>query len=169
MHALFDEPQPHSLSVSSPGVPETTSTATVHSFSSSEFPEVQAMSSASQHHPCLVDDIPTSPKSSSSSLLLDSDSESRLAPSPIPFSSPHGLPSSQAPKEGVETTTQDRVIPNAAQVAPSSVAEWRLQVQSRLPLQPVAPTIPQTSTESLVSSISDCHVSSATSLQTTLE
>ena len=55
-----------------------------------------------------------------------------------------------------------------SQVAPLSVAEWRLQIPSRLPLQPDAQTVPQTPTESVVSSISDYSRSSATSLQTTL-
>ena len=55
-----------------------------------------------------------------------------------------------------------------SQVVPSSVAEWRLQIPSRLPLQPDAQTVPQTPTESVVSSNSDYSHSSATSLQTTL-
>ena len=160
MHTLFDERTPLSLPVPSPNVPETTFTSTV--------------------------DL------SSFSLLSDSDSESRLTPSLTPFSNPHGIPqsspSSQTLKEGVETTTQDRVVPKAmeiktveilsnstialpeasAQVAPSFVAEWRLRVPSQLSLQTEAPTIPPSPTESVVSSISECHVSSATSLQTTL-
>jgi len=94
-----------------------------------------------------------------------------------------GLPSSQTLKEGAETSTGEKVIPKArgtkdmetmsnsiqappevsAKVTPTSVAEWRLQVPSRLPPQPA---IPQSPSESVLSSLSDFPLSSATSLQT---
>lgn len=199
VHTLFDEspPQgPQSPLMSSPDVPETMSATTIDSLLSPEFPaatEVQAMSSASQQHPGLVVDIPMLAPLSFPSLLLDAASESEShftpTPSPTPFISPLlRLPSSQTPTEGVDTPTQEQVIPKAREInavetlpnsilvppevspqaAPSPVAEWRLQVPSQLPLQLEAPIMPQSPTESMLSSTSDCPHSSATSLQTTL-
>jgi hypothetical protein len=189
---LFDECPSPSPPIPSPDVPETTSTPTVSSpLLTPEFPRsagVQATSSAGQHHPGLVDAIPEIAQSSFSSLLSDTALESCLTASPTPSNSPLlGHASSPTLKEGMETTTQEQVIPDArenetaetlsnsiqavpgvsAQVAPSSVAEWRLQVSSQLP-QPEALTVPQSPTESVLSSTSDIPLSSATSLQTSM-
>ena len=85
--------------------------------------------------------------------------------------------------KGVEMTTQDELTPQAkgsravqtladsttlaevVSVPLTSVDEWRLR-QSQLPPQPDALTIPQSPPESVLSSMSDFPLSSATSLQT---
>jgi hypothetical protein len=148
------------------------------------------MNSTSQLRQSRVGDLSASAQSSFPSLLSDTASENRFTPSPTPLLSPLlGLPSSDSSQtimEGVETSTGEKVIPKARDtkaietlansiqappevsvpVAPSSVAEWRLQVLSQLPPQPEALTITQSPTESVLSSISDFSLSSATSLQT---
>jgi hypothetical protein len=170
-------------------VAETTSTITYGSlFWSPELPqlaEVQAMDSTARHRPGLVGGISTSTQSSFSSLPSDASMESRLTQSPIALLSPLlGLPSSKTLME-VETTAREQVIPEVRDteavetltnsiparilsVPPTSVAEWRLRVpQSRLvPPHPEAMTIPQSPSESVLSSTSSFPLSSATSLQT---
>ena len=148
------------------------------------------MNSTGRHHPGPVGGTPASSQRSFSLILPDTKtvSESRLTPSPTPLLSPLlGLLSSQTLKGGVETTTQEQVIPKArvtktvetmsnsihappemsAKVASSSVAEWRLQVPSQLPpqLEAQTQTIPQSPPESVPSSNSDFLLSPATSLQ----
>ncbi len=185
---LFDERPSSSPPVPLPDVAETTSTYYTYGslFLSPELPqpgEVQAMGSTTRHNPELVSGILRSTQSPFSSLPLDAAMESRLTPSPTPLLSPLlGFPSSQTLTEGVETTTQEQVIPEArgtkaaetlanstpaevASVPPTSVAEWRLR-QSRLLPHPEALTAPQSPPESVLSSTSDFPLSSATSLRT---
>ncbi|KAI9439453.1 Rho GTPase activation protein [Lactarius psammicola] len=130
---LFDERPSPSPTVPPPHVTEATSTLTSGSFLSPELsqpPEGQAISSTTRYHPGLVGGIPTSTQSSLSSLPSDASMESHLAPSLTPLLSPlQGLPSSQSlPEgltEGVETTRQEQVIPEARStqaVAVTSVA-----------------------------------------------
>jgi len=175
-HTLFDERSAQTPPVPSSNVAETTSIYTYGSlFLSPELPQ-----STTQHH-----GIPTPTHSSlSSSLPSDAATDSRRPPSPTGLLSPLvlGLPSSKTLTEGLETSSQDQVIPkvkgpkaaetlansNAAEVESvplTSVAEWRLH-QSRLASQPEALTIPQSPPESVLSSTSDFPLSSATSLQT---
>ena len=167
---------------------ETTSLYTYGSlFLSPELPqptEVEATESTTRHRPGLVNGIPTSTQSSSSSLPSDATVESRLTPPPIALLSPLlGLSSSKTLTEGVESTTKEQVIPKARGTkametwpnstppdvvtlpAPTTVAEWRLH-QSRLLPHSEAVTMPQSPSESVLSSISDFPLSSATSLQT---
>jgi len=162
---------------------------TARLFMSPELPqpaEDQAMDSTTRHRPGLVGGMPTFTQSSFSSSPSDAAMESRLTLSPIPLLSPLlGFPLSKTSTEGVETTTQGQVRPEArgpkagealanstpamvASVPPTSVAEWRLQVpQSRLvPSHLEARMIPQSPFESVLSSSSDFPLSSATSLQT---
>ncbi len=186
-HTLFDGRPSPSPPVSSPNVVERTSTFTYGSlFLSPELSqpaEVEAMGSTTRHRPGLVGGILTSTQSSFSSLPSDAAMESRPTTTLTPLLSPLlGLPSSQTLTEGVETTTQEQVVPEArgtkvvetlanstpaevVSVPTTSVAEWRLH-QSRLPPQPEAVTIPQSPPESALSSTSDFPLSSATSLQT---
>lgn len=187
-HTLFDERPPP---LPSPEVEETSSTVTSSSLSlSSGSPrssaEVQAMSSTTRHDLDLGGDIPASTQS----LLSDAAMESRTTPSQTPLPSPLlGFPSSTTHKEGEEMTVQEPIVLEerdtkavetlqnstpaepevSAQVAPMSVAEWRLQVPSPLSPQPEALTIPQSPSESELSSTSDFPFSSATSLQTQME
>jgi hypothetical protein len=146
------------------------------------------MGSTTRHRPGLVYDIPTSThwQSSSSSLPLDAAMESR-SPASLLLSPLLGLPSSKTLPEGVEMTAQEKVIPEVrgteavetltkstlAEVVsvPTSVAQWRLEVQvppSQLPPHPEAMTIPQSpsDSESVLSSTSGFPLSSATSLRT---
>jgi hypothetical protein len=181
-HTLFDEqPSP------SPPIPsfnaETTTLYTYGSlFLSPELPQVQAVGSRTAHRSGLVGGAPSSTRSSLS-LPSDAAMESRLTPSPAPLLSPLlGPPSSQTLTEAVEMTAQEELIPEArgpksketlvdstpaevVSVPLSSVAEWRLR-QSRLPPQTDSMTIPQSPPESVLSSMSDFPLSSATSLQT---
>jgi hypothetical protein len=183
---LFDEHPPPSPPVPSlaPDAAETP-TSTYASLFSPEFPhptEVQAMGSTTQHRPGLVGGIPTSTQSSFS-FPSDSAMEIRLSESPslTPLLSPLlGFLSSKTLTEGVETTTQGRVIPElkdseavetlpnstpaeVVSVLPTSVAEC----QSRLPPHHLeAVTIPQCPPETVLLSTSDFPLSSATSLQT---
>jgi hypothetical protein len=151
--------------------------------SSSPPAEVQTMGASNQHRPALVGDFPTSSRSSFSSLLSDVTAESRRAPSPAARPSRlEGFPSSKTLTEGVDVTTQEQVIPEArgteagetlangtppevVSIPPTAVAEWRLR-QSVLTPQPEAVTIPQSPPESMLSSLSNFPLSSATSLQT---
>lgn len=192
VHTLFDERRPLTPPVPSLDVSETTSAPSLDSFLSPEpagSADVQAISTPGQHYPSLVQvgDTPVLAQLSFSSLLSDTTSENHLTPGPSqnPFIGPLlGLrfPSSQTLNEEMETTTGEKArelnavetLSNStlappevsAQVTPSSVAEWRLQVPSQLPPQPEVPTIPQSPTESVPSSISDFPLSSATSMQT---
>lgn len=184
-HTLFDEHPSPSQPVPSFNAVEATTPYTYGSlFLSPELPqpaEVQAMSSSTTHRPGLVGGIPTSTRSSFSS-PSDAATESRLTPSPTPLLSPLlGLQSSNTLTEGVETTTQGELISEArgkavetlanstlaevVSVPLTAVAEWRSR-QSRLPPQSDALTIPQSPPESVLSSMSDFPLSSATSLQT---
>ena len=181
VHALFDEhPSPP---IPSSNASETTTPYTYGSlFLSPELPqsaEVQVVGCRTAYRPG-IGGIRTSTRPSLS-LPSDAAAESRLTPSPAPLLRPLlRLPSSHTLRGGVETTTQDELIPKTrspklvetllnstpAEVAPvplSSVAEWRLR-QSRLP--PDATTNPQSPQESVLSSMSDFPLSSATSLQT---
>jgi hypothetical protein len=151
--------------------------------SSSPPAEVQTTGASTQHLPTTSGNFPTSSRSSFSSLLSDVTAESRLAPSPTARPSRlEGFPSSKTLTEGVDVTTQEQVIPEArsteavetlanstppevVSVPPTAVAEWRLR-QSVLPPQPEAVTIPQSPPESMLSSLSNFPLSSATSLQT---
>ncbi len=187
-HTLFDERPPPSPPVPSLDVAGTTSTYTYGSLLSPELPrpaEVGAMGSTTRHHPGLIGGIPTSTQSSFSSSPSDAAMESRLTPSLTPLLSPvMGLPSSKTLAEGVETTMQEQVIPEArgtkavetllhstppevVPVSPTSVAEWRLR-QSQLSPHPEAPRISQSPPESVLSSTSEFPLSSATSLQTAM-
>ena len=176
---LFDERPSQSPPVPSLKVPETTSAYTYGSlFLSPELPQP-----TTKRHLGIVDGIPTSTQSSFSSLPEDPAVDSRRTPSPPGLLSPLlGLPSSKTLTEGVEESMQEQVIPdvrgpkaverlansNPAEVVPnppSSVTEWRLH-QSRLPPHPAALTMPQSPPESVLSSMSDFPLSSATSLQT---
>ncbi|KAN0140322.1 hypothetical protein V8E53_002218 [Lactarius tabidus] len=186
-HTLFDERSSQTPVVPSSYVAETESTLTHGSlFLSPEMPEsvdVQATGSSSRHRPEIVDGAST--RSSFSSFPSDASPESRLTPPPIDLLSPLlGLSSSKTLTEGVETTTQEGLFPEARSTeaialpnstpadvvplpAPTSVAEWRLH-QSQLPPDPEALRIPQSPPESVLSSTSDFPLSSATSLQTRL-
>jgi len=176
---LFAERSSPSPPFPSPHVAETMSTFTYGSlFRSPELPqpaEVEATGSTTQHGPGLVGGIPTSTQSFFSSSPSDA-----ATPSPTALLSPLlGLPSSKTLTEGVELTTQEQVIPevretNAVGTPPNSipgsipltsVAEWRLR-QSQLSPHPEALTVPQSPPGSVLSSISDFPLSSATSLQT---
>ena len=108
----------------------------------------------------------------------DASSESRLTPPSVDLLSPLlGLSFSKTLTERVGTTVQEEPIPDAEGLsnstlldvvplcAPTSVAEWRLH-QSRLPPDPDMLRIPQSPPESVLSSMSDFPLSSATSLQT---
>ncbi|KAI9431838.1 Rho GTPase activation protein [Lactarius psammicola] len=162
-----------------PHMAETGSTFTPDSFLSPDLPqpaEVQAMGSTTRHRPGPVGGILTATQSSLPSLPSDSVTESRLTPSPTSLLSPlQGPLSSRIFTEGVETTTQEQVIPeargtqavetlgNSTPAIPlTSVAEWRLR-QSRLSLRPEAVTMPQSPPESVISFTSDFPLSSATS------
>ena len=175
VHTLFDERPSPLPSVFPYNVAETASAYTQGSlFLSPEIPNPNT-----QHHPGLLDGLPTSTQSSFSSLPVDPAMESLRTPSPPELLSPLlGLPSSKTLTEEVETPTQEQVIPevrglkemerlansNPAEVVSnplSFVTEWRSH-QSRLPPHPTALAIPQSSPESM----SDFQLSSATSLQT---
>ena len=176
VHTLFDERPSQSPP---PVVAEITSAYTYGSLFLS--PELQQPTT--QHHPGFVDGIPTSTQSSFSSLPEGPAMDSRRTPSPPGLLSPLiGLPSSKTLTERVEASKQEQVIPearapkaverlansNLVEVVsnpPSSVAEWQLH-QSRLPPHPAALTMPQSPPESVLSSMSDFPLSSATSLQT---
>ena len=175
-HTLFDEGPSLPPPVPSPHVTEITSTYTYGSLLSSELPhsaEVQAMNSTSGHRPRPVVGIPASNQTSFSSLPSDTTIESRLTPPPNALLNPLlGLTFPETLTEGVETTMQERAIPNARgsnAVEPlpsstppnvvslpetSSVADWRLH-QSRLPPHSEAVMMPQSPPESVLSSISD--------------
>jgi hypothetical protein len=184
VHTLFNE-DPSSPPVLSFDVAGTTTPYTYGSlFLSPELPqpaEIQAIGHNTVHRSG-VGGIPTSTQSSSS-LPSDSATESRPTPSPTPLLSPLlGLSSSKTLAEGVEMTTKEELIPQergpramqtlalaeVVSVPLTSVAEWRLR-QSQLPPQPDALTIPQSPPESVLSSMSDFPLSSATSLQTRME
>ena len=179
VHTLFDEHPSQSLPIPPSNVAETTSAYTYgSSFSSPVLPQP-----TTQRHPGLVDDIPTSTQPSFSSLFEDPVIYNHRTPSPPGLSSPLlGLASPTTLTEKVETSTQEQVAPevrgskavetlaisNPAEVVSdplSSVTEWRLH-QSRLPQHPAALTRPQSPPESVLSSMSDFPLSSATSLQT---
>ena len=119
-----------------------------------------------------------SPELPQSVELSDASSESRPTPLSIDLLSPLlGLSSSKTLTEGVETTVREGLIPDAEpwsnstplDVVPlhalTSVFEWRLN-QSRSPPDPDMLRIPQSPPESVLSSMSDFPLSSATSLQT---
>ena len=178
-HTLFDESSSQSPPIALSNVAEITSAHTYDSlFLSSELPRP-----ITQHHPGLVDDTPTDTRSSFSSFPEVPAMDSHHIPSPPGLLGPLlGLPSSKTLAEGVERSTQEQVIPgvrgpkaverlansNPAEVVSnplSSVSEWRLH-QSRLPPHPAVLTMPQSPPESVLASMSDFPLSSATSLQT---
>ena len=177
-HTLFDERPTPSPSVTSPDVAETASTLTYSPYLSPDFPqlpEVHVTGPTNRYRPGLVDVVPPSSQFPFS-LSVDGAMESRLTSSPTPLLSPLlGPLSPKTLREGVETTTQEQVIPvetsvnstsaEAVSDLPTSVAEWRLH-QLRLPPQAEAVTTPQSPPESARSSLSDFPLSSATSLQT---
>ena len=180
VHTLFDECPTQSAPLPSSNVPETTSAYT----HASSFLGPELLLSTTQHHLGLVGGIPTSSQLSFSSLPSDSTTNIPPTPPPITFLSPLvGLLSSQTLTEGLETNTHEQVVPKARPrtvvealpnstpldaeyiSAPMSVAEWRLH-QSQLPPDPEAGTIPPSPPSSVLSSVSDCPITSATSLQT---
>ena len=139
-------------------------------------------SSKVEHRLGLVDEIPPSTQSSFSSLLSDASLECRLTLPPTGLLSPLLVPSSsKSLTKGVETTTQEKLIPPRATEAlpnstlldvvplpaPTSVAEWRLN-QSLLAPDSDTLTIPQSPPEDVLSSTSDFPLSSVTSLQTSI-
>ncbi|KAI9448586.1 hypothetical protein H4582DRAFT_2052008 [Lactarius indigo] len=172
---LFDsdeQPSPHSF-IPSSGVAEVTSAcAYSSSISGPELPqstEVQAMGSSTLHRLGLVGGVPTSTQSSLSPLPSDA-AMGRLTPL-------------QTLTEGVATTTQEQVVPQARgaetmealptntpqgviSVPSAYVDEWLLR-QARLFQHPEPLTIPQSPPESALYSTSDLPLSSATSLRTT--
>ncbi|KAH9165434.1 hypothetical protein EDB89DRAFT_2233423 [Lactarius sanguifluus] len=174
VHTLFDErpPPPH---FPSPHMAETTSTYTYGSFLRPELPqlaEVQAMGSTTRHRP-------------TPGLVSSTPMESRLAPLPNPLLNPiQGCPSSQTHTEGVETTTQEQVVPETkgtksvgtlanctpaevVSVPPISVAErWPRGFQSQLPTHPEVVMVSRSPSDSVLYSTSDFPLSSATSLRT---
>ncbi|KAI9448587.1 hypothetical protein H4582DRAFT_100622 [Lactarius indigo] len=177
-HILFDERLFQSPPLPSPDVAETTSTHTNGSlFLSPEWPQpAEVMGSSTRHR--------SSSSFSSSPSVVATESRFTLTPSPTGLLSPLlGLPSSQTLTEGVETNTQEQIVPEAGgakavktspdstpsevmSVPLTSVAEWRLR-QSQLSLpHPEPPTIPQSPPESVLSSTSELPLSSATSLRT---
>ncbi|KAH9161027.1 hypothetical protein EDB89DRAFT_810156 [Lactarius sanguifluus] len=96
-----------------------------------------------------------------------------------------GLSLSQIPKEGVETTTQEEVIPRergtqaveallngsppeAASLPPTSTAEWWLP-HPGIHQYPEAPTMPSSRPESVLSNTSDISLSAASLLSSTTE
>ncbi|KAN0140324.1 hypothetical protein V8E53_002220 [Lactarius tabidus] len=182
---LFDKLPSQSPPVPSSNIAEVTSTDTYGSlFLSPESPEsaeVEATGSSSRHRPGIVDGTPASAQSSFSSFPSDASPDSRSAPPQTALLSPLlGLSSSKTLMEGVETTAQEQLVPEARDTevvktppdvvplpGPTSVAEWRLH-QSQLSPDPEAQSIPQTPPGSVLSSTSDFPLSSATSLQTRL-
>ena len=187
VHTLFEELPSQSPPAYPSNVAKTTPAYTYGSiFLSPELPP-KLPQPTTQHHPRLVDGLPTFTQSSFShafsSLPEDPAMDSRHIPSPTGLLSPLlGIPSSKTLAEGVETSTQGQVMPdvrgskaveslvnsNPAEVVSiplGSVAEWRLH-QSRLPPHPVTLTMLQSPPESVPSSISHYPLSSATSFQT---
>jgi len=186
VHTLFDDQPSTSPPVPSPpAVAETASTFPSGSFLSAELPQPSEVDAMGPTTRCLglVGVIPTSTHSSFSSVPSDVALESRLTPSPTALPSPLlGLPSSNTLLEGVETNSQEWVMPEVrgteavepgalvnrpppevVSVPPTSVTEWRL-CQSQLPPQPEAVTIPRSPPESVLSSTSDLPLSSVMSL-----
>jgi len=184
-HTLFDDRTP----APSRDVVEASTTFTYGSlFMSPELPHPAQVEGMNLDPTTRHRGIPTTDQSSFSSLPSDATTESRLRPSPTALLSPLlGLSASKTLTEGVEMTAQEQVIPEVrdtkavktlANSTPAeavtgfpltSVAEWRLQVpQSRLVVSPhpEAMTVPQSPSESVLSSASDFPLSSATSLQT---
>ncbi|KAH8996921.1 hypothetical protein EDB86DRAFT_2916359, partial [Lactarius hatsudake] len=154
VHILFDE-----RAVPSP----------YDSFLSLELPRSAEVGSTTRRPPSLVGEIPTSTRSSFSSPHSESPVERRLAPL-------LGLSLSQTLREGVETTTQEQVIPGArgtqavetldgslpeaVSLPPTSAAEWWLP-HPGLHQHPEAQTIPPSRPESVLSSTSDFSFSAA--------
>ena len=76
------------------------------------------------------------------------------------------IPSARGTTTAAVETWPNSTHPDVVSLpAPTSVAEWRLH-QSRLSPHPEALTMPQSPPESVLSSMSDFPLSSATSLQT---
>ncbi|KAH9037702.1 hypothetical protein EDB84DRAFT_1675592 [Lactarius hengduanensis] len=162
VHILFDEravPSPYG------------------SFLSPELPQSAEVGSTTRHPLSLqvVGEIPTSTRSSFSSSHSESPVERRLIPL-------LGLSLSQTLREGMETTTQEQVIPGArgtqaiemldgsspeaASLPPTSTAEWWLP-HSGLHQHTGTPTIPSSRPESVLSSASDFSLSAASLISST--
>ncbi|KAH9037701.1 hypothetical protein EDB84DRAFT_1128646 [Lactarius hengduanensis] len=157
-HTLFDErtvPSPHG------------------SFSSPELSRPAEVGSTIQHRPGLIGGGFTSTQSSFSTSHSDTPVKGCITEL-------LGLSSSQTLKEGVETTTQEQVIPGvrgtqavetlldgsppeAASPPPTSTTEWWLP-HLGLHQYPGAPTIPPSRPESVLSSASDVSLSAASSI-----
>ncbi|KAH8989319.1 hypothetical protein EDB86DRAFT_1903013 [Lactarius hatsudake] len=152
VHILFDEravPSPYG------------------SFLSPELPRSAEVGSTTRRPPSLVGEIPMSSRSSFSSSHSESPVERRLTPL-------LGLSLSQTLREGVETTTQEQVIPGArgtvemldgsspeaASLPLTSTAEWWLP-HPGLHHHSGTPTIPLSRPESVLSSASDFSLSAA--------
>lgn len=186
-NTLFDDRPFPSPPFPTPDATETISTHSFDSFISPELPqpaEVQAMGSTTRHRPGLVGGITISTQSSFPSIPSDAAMEIRPTRSQTSFLIPQlGVPMSMTSTEGVETTTQEQVIPEGRGIEvverltdstppevasvsspPTSVAEWVLHQSRQLPA-PEMLTIPQ-SPESVLSSTSYSPLTSATSLQT---
>lgn len=176
---LFDERSSQSAPVPASNFAETTSAPTYGSL----FLCPESQQPTTQGHPGFLGGLFTSTQSSFSLLPEDAAMDSHRTPSPTEFPSPlPGLPSSKSLTEGGEPSTQEQVLPKVrgpetverlanskpaevVSIPSSSVSEWRLH-QWRLPPHPAAPTTPQSPHESVLSSMSDFSLSSATSLQT---
>jgi hypothetical protein len=160
VHTLFDEG--HSQS---PPVPSNVAEATsAYTHGSPELPQ-----STTQHHLGLVGGIPTSSRLSFSSSPLDATTKSRPTPPPITLLSPLlRLSSSKTLTEGLETTTQEKVVPKASartavETFPNSTPP---DAEYNPAPDPEAGTTPQSPPESMLTTVSDFPLSSATSLQT---
>ncbi|KAH9051869.1 hypothetical protein EDB87DRAFT_1836128 [Lactarius vividus] len=158
VHTLFDERTP-------PRVP-----SPYGSVSSPELSQSAGVGPTTRHRPGLVEGIPTSTQSPFSISHSDTSVEGCLTPL-------LGLSLSQTLKDGMETTTQEQVIPwargthavetlsggsplEAVSPPPTSATEWWLPhpgQHRRLE----APTIPPSRPESALSSTSDFSLSAA--------
>ncbi|KAH9029686.1 hypothetical protein EDB85DRAFT_2147170 [Lactarius pseudohatsudake] len=157
-HTLFDErtvPSPYG------------------SFSSPELSRPAEVGSTTQHRPGLIGGGSTSTQSSFSTSHSDTPVKGCIT-------ALLGLSSSQTLKEGVETTTQEQVIPGvrgtqavetlldgsppeAASPPPTSTTEWWLP-HLGLHQHPGTPTIPPSRPESVLSSASDVSLSAVSSI-----
>ena len=175
-HVLFDERPPPSPPVPS-HMAETTSYLAFGSFLSAESSSsagAQAVGSTSRHQLGLVGGVPTSIQSSFTASHSDASMDGRLTPTLAPLLSPLlGLSTgpSQTLRERLETTMRGQVIPGpggiqavetfpnsssrgVVSVSSTSVGDWWLP-QPGLHQHPESPTIPQSPSESVISSTSD--------------
>ena len=186
-HVLFDGQPPPSPPIPS-HIAETTSYLAFDSLlgaESSPSDGAQAMGSAGRHQLGLVGSIPTSIQSSFTASHSDSPVDGRLTPTLAPLlNSLLGLSTgpSQTLRERSETITQEEVIPEpggaqavetlsnssppeAVPVTPTSVGDWWLP-QPGLHRRSESPAIPQSPSESMISSTSDLSSASLLSSPT---